>query len=665
MASLASGPWLPERLLENGGEKILAAPEFYFELEMKQLSTHYPPESPLPAQPAEPPAAEQGKEFDLYKKGAESFHAKDFTTARATWQALLALPAQERHYRSASAAYMLGRMNIDRPMDAPDAQSNETKPSATVSADPPKIAEDQAPDDEAARYFRQVRELVKNGFAGAPLVEASLGWEAYIELHRGALDKAATLYLQQLTFQQLAAEKLSAVDSLKAVACKTTEEQAASNAVLRRIKTAEILCYDTPTVSGYPKENEGELSQGLKWLAAVEKANVERVEEAERLAWLAYSMGKFEEAERWLRRADPETGLALWLRAKLAMRAGKVEAATALMSQAIQKIPTNDAIQKAEDAYYYGHEMPSKVAAGDLGLLRLARSDFLSAFHAFLQGNHWEDAAFVAERILTLSELRQMADKEFPAKAEDDQPSAKGEEKYWYDRAFTFDHRIPLRWLLGRRLVRCGQFAEARPYLPLQYRETLDRYADALKRAEMKKAKPENRAQALFDAALIARRNGMELMGTEVEPDSALSDGMFSAADVREERLKAEYAKRSYYPTSSIEIKKVVIPVTEPERKRLVSNKVEPEKRFHYRYTAADLAWRAAKLLPDNDERTADVLNTAGNWLKNRDDAAADRFLQAIERRCPNTEVGKEVLRTHWFVDRKGPWSSAAGPSSP
>ena len=250
-------------------------------------------------------------------------------------------------------------------------------------------------------------------------------------------------------------------------------------------------------------------------------------------------------------------------------------------------------------------------------------------------------------------------DKEFPASPEDDKPAAKEEEKYWYDRRLTADHRTEIRWLLARRLTRLGQFAEARRYFPLKYRETLDRYADTLKRADNKKAKTEERAKALFDAAIIARRQGMELMGTEVEPDETLYDGAFPAADVREERLKGEYTKHEYNP-SSVETKKVVVPVTEMEHKRLVSNKVEPEKRFHYRYTAADLAWRAAKLLPDNSELTADVLNTAGGWLKDRDDQAADRFLQAIERRCPNTEIGKEVLKKHWFVDQKGPWSGAA-----
>ena len=70
----------------------------------------------------------------------------------------------------------------------------------------------------------------------------------------------------------------------------------------------------------------------------------------------------------------------------------------------------------------------------------------------------------------------------------------------------------------------------------------------------------------------------------------------------------------------------------------------------YYIYLAADLGWQAAALLPDNEEQTAQMLNTAGSWLKAKDDDAADRFYQAIERRCSRTELGKEAIKRRWFV---------------
>jgi len=83
----------------------------------------------------------------------------------------------------------------------------------------------------------------------------------------------------------------------------------------------------------------------------------------------------------------------------------------------------------------------------------------------------------------------------------------------------------------------------------------------------------------------------------------------------------------------------------------LKSNIVPAVHRYHADYVAADLAWRAAQLMPDNDEQTAILLNTAGSWLKNGDDKAADRFYQAIERRCAKTKIGQEAIKRHWFVE--------------
>jgi hypothetical protein len=93
-----------------------------------------------------------------------------------------------------------------------------------------------------------------------------------------------------------------------------------------------------------------------------------------------------------------------------------------------------------------------------------------------------------------------------------------------------------------------------------------------------------------------------------------------------------------------------VPPVSKSEKERLKKHAVPSIRRYYSVYLASDLGWRAAALLPDNDEKTAELLNTAGNWLKSRDDDAADRFYQAIERRCAKTELGKEAIKRHWFV---------------
>jgi hypothetical protein len=74
-----------------------------------------------------------------------------------------------------------------------------------------------------------------------------------------------------------------------------------------------------------------------------------------------------------------------------------------------------------------------------------------------------------------------------------------------------------------------------------------------------------------------------------------------------------------------------------------------PEKRFHYRYRAAELAWWAASLLPNESEETARILHTAGGWLKARDPQAANPFYQALVLRCGGTELGRAAAKVRWF----------------
>jgi hypothetical protein len=67
---------------------------------------------------------------------------------------------------------------------------------------------------------------------------------------------------------------------------------------------------------------------------------------------------------------------------------------------------------------------------------------------------------------------------------------------------------------------------------------------------------------------------------------------------------------------------------------------------------------RAAALLPDNTPELADVINTAGRWVANRDDRVADRYYKQLKLRCANTPIGRSAIARQWFVDDPGPWST-------
>ena len=133
----------------------------------------------------------------------------------------------------------------------------------------------------------------------------------------------------------------------------------------------------------------------------------------------------------------------------------------------------------------------------------------------------------------------------------------------------------------------------------------------------------------------MARHEGMELLGTELEPDWFLYEGTFERHPISSTRAQGGTAK--------------VTAPTSDERRRIQTPPADPNRRFHYRYIAADHAWRATELMPDKSEDTARKLCEAGIWLKDRDPKAADRFYKALVTRCGNTPLGKEADRIRWF----------------
>ena len=62
------------------------------------------------------------------------------------------------------------------------------------------------------------------------------------------------------------------------------------------------------------------------------------------------------------------------------------------------------------------------------------------------------------------------------------------------------------------------------------------------------------------------------------------------------------------------------------------------------------MAWLASTLLPDNDDQTALILNTAGRWIAARYPEDAELFYKTLVFRCPRTELGRAALARRWLV---------------
>lgn len=146
------------------------------------------------------------------------------------------------------------------------------------------------------------------------------------------------------------------------------------------------------------------------------------------------------------------------------------------------------------------------------------------------------------------------------------------------------------------------------------------------------------RATALFEAARQARWLGMSLLSTEGDPDFHCVEGQYELGSTLSNRVQMTSNRLKYEDL-----------VTCTERQRAEEPPTKIAERFHYRYLAANLAWEAAALMPDNNDDTARVLCEAGTWLKNRDPKSADRFYKALVKRCGTTELGKAADKKRWF----------------
>lgn len=542
------------------------------------------------------------KAVALYVAGAVEFQAQRYDRAAAYFAAIDALPQRQRAIRAVAAAYMTGRINQARG------------------------------EAEAARAaFRATRALAE---AGAPdpmgLAVASFGEEARVDLVEAGLiepapwpieavadpAKAASLIGQavRLYAEQAARESKVALLSLRQVASLLVADadvlgQVIGDPLVRRL----LVTYAVSREGPWDDESSEVVSAGV--IEAVLKLPTPTAgEEIDRLAALAYRTGRYDVAGRLTAKTDRPLGL--WVRAKLALRHGDREAAVrdwsaALAASAKEGVP--DDLDDDARTRLRGEAAVAKLSAG-------AYEDSLRLLFPVAQ-TYWGDVAYVAERILTIDELKRFVDGLPPAapkprRASTDEPAPR-------------DRLEDLRALLARRLARDGRVAEALPYFP----ESVERWSDDPAQREVPlaaearvygnaidAARPTwrwrnvSRAEALFEVAMLSRKRGMELLGTEGPPDLAAVDGNYTWGYGQESpRGTADTTSRS----------EPKAPLLGPdEASRFAASAPTPDKRFHYRVVATDRALEAADLLPQGSQAYAATLCWATRFAFDSDDEA-------------------------------------------
>jgi hypothetical protein len=253
-------------------------------------------------------------------------------------------------------------------------------------------------------------------------------------------------------------------------------------------------------------------------------------------------------------------------------------------------------------------EIPaSEQILGELGVVHLARREYLEALDALWRSGFQEDAGYVASRVLTVEEFKNYVDRNWLAGTDEG-----------------------IRGLLAQRLARLGRLAEARPYYWEQPLPHFDALAQALAQGGNESLPAGDRAKSLFAAAKITEENGSILFGEN------FGGGEYWRGDVSG-------------GTVSLRTNATVLRGSEDELSRARQSAPDPDVRYFYKFKAADLAWQAAVLMPDNSDDTARVLCESGTWIKYLDPKKADVFYKALVNRCRHTAIGAEADRKRWF----------------
>ncbi|NNE90469.1 MAG: hypothetical protein HKN23_02380, partial [Verrucomicrobiales bacterium] len=230
-----------------------------------------------------------------------------------------------------------------------------------------------------------------------------------------------------------------------------------------------------------------------------------------------------------------------------------------------------------------------------------------------------------------------------------------------------------LRYITARRLARDRFFKDARGLFPEDLVPVFDLYVKNY-RIFRDPSNPEpERAEAGWLAAQIHRFYGMELFGTELGPDHTCYQGDFGGwSDLMEFRLRIDQPDRIMAATRHYRNPKnddanreswrwtreeakpppEVIPAPTPGEIWRHRNyaKLPNVYRWHYRHVAADLAWEASLLMPGESEKTAQVLNIAGSWIKANHPPQADVFYKSMVRRNRSTATARHADDSRWFV---------------
>jgi tetratricopeptide (TPR) repeat protein len=564
------------------------------------------------------------EEFALYLQSASLYYQKDWPEAQKYWLKILELPPDQRRYKSVWAAFMMGKTLFE--------------------SDP----------DKAMGWFRQVRALAQAGCTD------SLGLAAETYIWEGKYNYDRNQHIEAVNFFATAHAAGYGTNQAYLRRCALqiirngpeAMREAARDPLTRQVVSVYFSSYFDLT----PEASQEFLN---KWLEILEQLDVRDLITADAMAWTAYQNGDWNLARRWLKRGSSQSALSNWIQAKLCLREGRLGEAARCLRRARSRMAETECWRGVAHQYEYVPGINddylnarSRILA-ELGAVQLSQGEFIQSLDSFVRASsgidYWLDAAYVAEKVLTLKELKTYVDhnwrnpgpppvqRSFPAPGEihaQDQ----------YERATW------IRYLLARRLARVGRWQEAMTYYPQTVRPRFDAYIQFIRQGHDRHLPAEERMKAFWEAGEIARHEGRSLLEIEIDPDWLQFPYHDDLPHASVPHYGLDHTSRRRLPESPRQI----FNSTDVERRRVRRHTEEAGRYYQWRYAALSHYLSASAYMPDENDETARRLCEVGSWMKYMDPQVADIFYKALVWRNWSTKLGREANEKRWFPRCEG-----------
>jgi len=625
------------------------------------------------------------REYTLYHQGVAELHQPGgmSNALPEAWIRLMALPPAQRQFRTSWVLYMSGIIQCTNRID----QSHAS--------------------------YQALRDAVKAGFFDTcGLAYASFKREYHdgdtcLPRKLAAAPRALAFYSQfddKKDYRDIIRDLMTSTD------CRALTNISTLKAVLADPIARELLI---ARFADRHQVDTSQIDQVLKLLPP------QPVRGAERMAFLAYIRNDLDRTRKWINACPSDSLVALWLQAEMLRREGKYNRAAVIYrrwinlyeSLSLKAKPDKNAQLLAATSRSYPSYHPTSTSAlptfddkeffinrpfdqevhARLGTTLVHKRDFLQALDAFIRAGAWTDAAYLADNIIPLDELRKYVDANstreitrIASNITNSNDSWWGSDPWiygWYEPELyrspksdpppdpVITQRAYLRYLLGRRLIREGKASFAAEYLPSELTNDTRILAAMITEANDAKRPSNERAMANYNAARILRWRGIELSGTELFPDSRFSQGQFFFGVNPNKVFKDILPSATYYNNSNYR-SRIVTPTGTSRNKDygdsdLISTlaptkadqlpQTRPTIRFHYRLRAANLMLKAADLSPETNFK-AMALYTGGDWIRIREPELGNLFYKRLVKECRSVDLGAESAAHGCFAQNLTTW---------